>query len=195
MRPAREERRIHEGDQDMERDLSRRKGACNIASRAFIILQLRYRIIFSIRVGINERIKMHIPASSFACLRIGSGELERERERERKSRRERELGRAEARSRIEEERGRKNGRRKDGRSACVQAYRYRPRAVRHVGATKVFYACQMKVLVSDLTLNSLDDPRDRVKLESGLEATYQRSCASVAFSVLFRPSAVRRPNH
>lgn len=41
-------------------------------SRAFIILQLRYGIIFSVRVGINERIKMHIPASSFACLWIGS---------------------------------------------------------------------------------------------------------------------------
>lgn len=64
---------MREGDRDMERDLSRWKGACNIASQAFIILQLRYRIIFSVRVGINERIKMHIPASSFACLRIGSG--------------------------------------------------------------------------------------------------------------------------
>lgn len=84
--------------------------------------------------------------------------------------------------------------------SCVQAYRYRPRAVRHVGATKVFYACQMRVLVSDLTLNSLDDPRDRLAFESnssyiGLEATYQRNCAaSVAFSVLFRASAVRRPD-
>lgn len=48
----------------------------------------------------------------------------------------------------------------------MQAYRYRPRAVRHVGATKVFYACQMRVLVSDLTLNSLDDPRDRLAFES-----------------------------
>jgi len=48
----------------------------------------------------------------------------------------------------------------------VQACRYRPRAVRHVGATKVFYACQMRVLVSDLTLNSLDDSRDRLAFES-----------------------------
>jgi len=67
-----EGRKMHEGDRDMERDRSRKRGACSIASQAFIILQLRYRIIFSVRVGINERIKMHIPASSFACLRIGS---------------------------------------------------------------------------------------------------------------------------
>lgn len=32
------------------------------------------------------------------------------------------------------------------------------RAGRHVGATEVFYACQMRVLVSDLTLNSLHRP-------------------------------------
>lgn len=67
----------------------------------------------------------------------------------------------------------------------MQAYRYRPRAVRHVGATKVFYACQMRVLVSDLTLNSLDDPRDRVKLELGLEATYQKNCAMLRFWCYF----------
>ncbi|CAL1680710.1 unnamed protein product [Lasius platythorax] len=60
----------------------------------------------------------------------------------------------------------KDGGRKDGRRAHVQAYRYQPRAVRHVGATKVFYACQMRVLVSDLTLNSLDDPRDQFAFES-----------------------------
>jgi len=185
-----EGRRKHERIRDMERDQSRKKGAFgNIASRAFIILCLRYRIIFSVRVGINERIKMHIPASLFACLRIGNG-----REREKK-RRERELGHAEARSRIEEEKRRKDRRRKDGQRARVQAYRYRPRAVRHVGATKVFYACQMRVLISDLTLNSLDDPRDRLTFESGLETTYQRNCASLAFSVLFRASAVRRSDH
>ena len=70
--------------------------------QAFIMLGLGYGIIFSERVGINERIKMRIPASSFLPAfgsaigkkeRTGGGKRdrtkerkgrERERERERK---------------------------------------------------------------------------------------------------------------
>lgn len=47
---------------------------------------------------------------------------------------------------------------------------------------------------TELTRRPTRSTRFRVKLELGLEATYQTSCASVAFSVLFRASAVRRPD-
>jgi len=76
-------------------------------------------------VGINERIKMHIPASSFACLRIGSGQRERERrnerqvEKERKSRRKSERKRGPPRGTIESE---EDGRTRDEgwtTSACT----------------------------------------------------------------------------
>ena len=54
-------------------------------------------------------------------------------------------------------------RKKAGGTAYVRTYRLLRvssiKAGRHVGATEVFYACQMRVLVSDLTLNSLHDPR------------------------------------
>ncbi|EZA60577.1 hypothetical protein X777_14603, partial [Ooceraea biroi] len=75
----------------------------------------------------------------------------------------------------------------------VLAYRYQPRAVRHVGATKVFYACQMRVLVSDLTLNSLDDPRDRLAFESNPSLDSKLHAGGVVqvlrFRWLFRANA------
>lgn len=66
----------------MKRDQPRKNSFSN-RRRAFIMLGLRYGIIFSERVGINERIKMHIPASTFACLWISDGEKERARGRKR----------------------------------------------------------------------------------------------------------------
>lgn len=59
-----------------EVSVEKKKDVYNTVDRTFIILQLRYRIIFSVRVGINEHIKMYIPASLFAPDRQ---QLERER--------------------------------------------------------------------------------------------------------------------
>lgn len=78
------------------------------------MLGLRYRIIFSERVGINERVKMRIPASSFACLWISVGASRAEwatrkkgkerREGRKKERKERTVGERRRRGKVGEER-------------------------------------------------------------------------------------------
>lgn len=71
-----------------------------------------------------------------------------------------------------------------GKSACRGSRVSAIRAGRHVGATEVFYACQMRVLVSDLTLNSLRDPRECDPLTFECEHSNRTRLSAYPVSVL-----------
>jgi hypothetical protein len=194
--PARERERERDGI-GTPRERSVAEEGCLQHRRAFIILQLRYGIIFSVRVGINERIKMHIPASTFACLRIGSGVCAKERERTR----ERELAwwRGPPRGTIESE---EDGRTRDERwttSACTGLYvptESCPTRWRHQSILCMPDESTRLGSDTELTRRPTRPTRFRVKLESELEAACRGNCARVTFSTVISGGwAVRRFHH
>lgn len=71
----------------------------------------------------------------------------------------RRIGEKRDEKRSERDQETKERKKAEGNKVCTGLRVSSIRAGRHVGATEVFYACQMRVLVSDLTLNSLHDPR------------------------------------
>lgn len=127
---------------------------------------------------------MRIPASSIRVRlwieRVErASDLVREREKERESRRKGGRKKRHVVGRWRAKERRERWRKESTQRLAGIGYK---RVGRHVGATEVFYACQMRVLVSDLTLNSLHDPR-----ESAIHSLSSRGIESEPFALRIHP--------
>lgn len=127
---------------------------------------------------------MRIPASSIRVRlwieRVErASDLVREREKERESRRKGGRKKRHVVGRWRAKERRERWRKESTQRLAGIGYK---RVGRHVGATEVFYACQMRVLVSDLTLNSLHDPRG-----SAIRSLSSRGIESEPFALRIHP--------